>query len=116
MAKDQKPREAPSYESDLRLEYTAKIVAERVAQGKKLPLSVMLDVMDTYMEKKNYAAAGAMADRAAPYVHPRLKDLVISGGGDNSSPVRLEVGKGMKNLTDKELIALEKLLDKASGE
>ena len=114
MAKEQKAKDAPTFESDLRLEYTASIISKRVSEGKKLPLEVMLEVMDTYYDQRNYAAAANIANQAAPFVHPKLKDLIISGGGDNASPVRLEVSKGMKNLSDKELSALERLLDKAS--
>lgn len=114
MAKQGKAPEAPAYESDLRLEHTAAIIERRVQSGKKLPLEVMLDVMDLYVEQGNNAAAGAMADRAAPFVHPKLKDYAVSVSGN--SPVRLEVSKGMKNLSEKELATLEKLLDKASSE
>ena len=116
MAKDQKPAVAPSYESDLRLEYTYQIVERRIREGKKLPLQVMLEVMDIYEEQKNYAAAANIANQAAPYVHPKLKDVVISGGGEGSSPVRMEVSKGLKGLSDKEFATLGKLLEKASGE
>lgn len=105
---------APSYESDLRLEYTAKIIADRVQQGKKLPLQVMLDTMDTYESQGNHAAAAAIADRAAPFVHPKLKDLVITGGGDGAGPIRIEMSKGLTKLSAKELDALERLLEKAS--
>lgn len=113
MAKQGKAPEAPAYESDLRLEHTAAIIERRVRSGKKLPLEVMLDVMDLYVEQGNNAAAGAMADRAAPYVHPKLKDLVITGGGDGAAPIRIETSK-MKGLSDKELSMLEKLLSKAA--
>lgn len=111
----QKAGEAPSYESDLRLEHTAAIIQRRVDAGKKLPLEILLDAMDAHINNNQMAAAAAIADRAAPYVHPRLRDLVISGGG-SGAPVRLEVSKGMKNLSEKELDVLEKLLEKASRE
>ncbi len=110
-----KAPDAPTYESDLRLEYTADIIARRVQSGKKLPLEVMLETMDVYVGQGNHAAASAVADRAAPYVHPKLRDLVITGGGENSNPVRIEAGK-MRGLSDKELDTLEKLLNKAAGD
>lgn len=114
MAKDQKPAAAPLYESDLRLEYTYQIVAKRVAEGKKLPLEVMLEVMDKYEEQKNYAAAANIANQAAPYVHPKLRDIIVSGN-PNASPVRMEVSGAMKGLSAKELDQLERLLSKVSG-
>ena len=116
MAKQGKAPEAPTYESDLRLDHTAAIIERRVTAGRKLPLEVLLDTMDRYEEQQNYAAAAAIADKAAPYVHPKLKDLVISGGNGDGAPVRLEVSKGMAKLSQKELDQLEKLLTKASGE
>jgi hypothetical protein len=110
----QKAGEAPSYESDLRLEHTAAIIQRRVDAGKKLPLEVMLDAMDMHVNNNQLTAAAAIADRAAPYVHPKLRDYAVSmSGGD--SPMRIEVSKGMKNLSEKELDTLEKLLEKASG-
>jgi hypothetical protein len=115
MARNDKAGEAPLYESDLRLEYTAAIIAQRVQNKQKLPLEVMLDVMDEYVRQNNHAAASAVADRAAPYVHPRLKDLVITGGSSDN-PVRLEVAKSFKGLSDKEMELLERLLTKASGD
>lgn len=105
---------APSYESDLRLEYTAAIIARRVEAGKKLPLEVLLETMDGHVEAKNMNAACAIAVQAAPYVHPKLRDLVITGGAEGSSPIRIEASK-MSSLSDKELALLEKLLEKASG-
>jgi hypothetical protein len=114
MATQSKAPMAPSFESDLRLEHTADIIARRVQSGKKLPLEVMLDVMDLYTEQGNNAAAAALADRAAPYVHPKLKDLVITGGGDGAAPIRIETTKGMSKMSAKELDMLEKLLQKAS--
>jgi hypothetical protein len=110
----QKAGEAPSYESDLRLEHTAAIIQRRVDAGKKLPLEVMLDAMDMHVTNNQMTAAAAIADRAAPYVHPKLKDLVITGGGENSNPVRIATGS-MKGLSAKELEMLEKLLEKATG-
>lgn len=108
-----KPPMAPSYESDLRLEYTAAIIAKRVEAGKKLPLEVLLETMDGHVDAKNMNAACAVAVQAAPYVHPKLRDLMITGGGEGSNPIRIEAGK-MKGLTDKELAMLEKLLSKAA--
>lgn len=113
---DLKAPVAPAYESDLRLEYTADIIAKRVAAGKKLPLEVMLGTMDTYSDQNNHAAACAIAVQAAPYVHPKLKDLVITGGDENSNPVRMTVSGAMRGLSDKELDQLDKLLGKAAGE
>lgn len=115
-SKQAKAPEAPAYESDLRLEHTAAIIERRVREGKKLPLEVMLETMDLYVEQNNHAAAGAMADRAAPYVHPKLRDLVISGGGEGAAPIRIETSKGMSKLSDKELLVFEKLLQKMSEE
>lgn len=101
--------------TDIRITHTAEIIRRRVQGGKKLPLEVMLDVMDMYSEQNNYAAAAAMADRAAPYFHPRLRDVMISGSGDDGAlPLQLSV-TGMKRLSDKELATLEKLLSKAAG-
>jgi hypothetical protein len=110
MASDRKAPDAPTYESDLRLEYTARIIADRVAANKKLPLEVMLNVMDEYTTQNNHAAAAAIAERAAPFVHPRLKDLIVSGGAAGSNPIRIETTKGMAKLSAKELDLLEALL------
>lgn len=110
----QKAGEAPSYESDLRLEHTAAIIQRRVDAGKKLPLEVMLDAMDAHVNNGQMAAAAAVADRAAPYVHPKLKDLVITGGGEGSNPIRIAAGS-MKGLSAKEFELLEKLLEKAAA-
>lgn len=114
MAKADKPPLAPMVESDLRLEYTAAIIGRRVSEGKKLPLEVMLDTMDGHVEQKNMNAACAIAVQAAPYVHPKLRDLVITGGAEGSSPIRIETSK-MSSLSDKELALLEKLLEKLSA-
>lgn len=111
-----KPPVAPSYESDLRLEYTAAIIAKRVEAGKLLPLEVLLMTMDGHVEARNMNAACAVAVQAAPYVHPRLKDLTVNGSLTGESSIRLEVGKGLKGLSQKELETLEKLLEKASKE
>jgi hypothetical protein len=115
MAKQAKAPQAPTYESDLRLEHTAAIIERRINQGKKLPLEVLLDTMDRYEEQQNYAAAAAIADKAAPFVHPKLRDYAVSVSG-GESPMRIEVSKGMAKLSQKELDQLEKLLAKASGE
>lgn len=114
MSKPDKAPQTPIYESDLRLEDTASVIAKRVAEGKKLPLEVMFDTMDAHIDNKNINAAQAVAVQAAPYVHPRLKDLMITGGPEGSSPIRIESSK-MKNLSDKELAMLEKLLSKIEG-
>lgn len=110
----QKAGEAPSYESDLRLEHTAAIIDQRVREGKKLPLSVLLDAMDAHINNNQMAAAAAIADRAAPYCHPKLKDLVLTSGGGSNSPIRIEITKGMEKLSAKELETLEKILSKVS--
>jgi hypothetical protein len=54
-------------------------VAERAIQQGITPLEVMLCAMRHYFDAGEYANAAAFARDAAPYVHPRLSSVEVSG-------------------------------------
>ena len=111
-----KPTTAPSSETDLRLELTAKIIQDRVAAGLKLPLEVLFDTMDTYITQQNHSSAAMVAAQAAPYVHPKLKDFVLSGSVANTSSMQFDLVNLLKGkLTVKEMLQMEALLKKANS-
>lgn len=62
-------------------------IIERVAETGLTPLQVMLEAMMHYHEAGDRAKASQIARDAAPYCHPRLSAMQISGG---ETPVLLE--------------------------
>jgi hypothetical protein len=75
-----KPRTRPT-----RTKYSAAIVKKAIAEGKALPLDVMLFAMDHYFQKATEVEgvvdetamreASLIAQAAAPYCHPRLNAI-----------------------------------------
>jgi hypothetical protein len=54
-------------------------VADAVAEGGITPLEVMIDAMRRLHKARKYTAAAAVAQHAAPYVHPRLSAVTLGG-------------------------------------
>lgn len=108
MAKAQ-PYQAPMIESDVRLETTAAIIDKRLRDKKRLPLDVLMDVMDVYMTQENFGAAMSVAIEASRFVHPRLQDVLLV-----SAEARAKITNS-KGLSKSELAQLESLLDKVAG-
>ena len=62
----------------------------RALAGKATPLEVLLEQMDRHLEAADFDAAVSVAKIAAPYVHPKLAAMVISGD-DTKPAVRIDV-------------------------
>lgn len=63
-------------------------VADRAAAAGVTPLEVLLEAMTYYHGQGDRQKAAAMAKEAAPYCHPRLSAVALSGG---EKPVQLEL-------------------------
>ena len=66
---------------------TNKIAAKAAGEG-PLPLEVMLVAMREHYAKKRYDKAAAVAKDAAPYVHPRLSAMQVTG--QNGGPIQTQ--------------------------
>lgn len=72
--------------------------------------------MDLYLTQQNHSSAAMIAAQAAPYVHPKLKDFVLSGSVSNTAPMQFELVNLLKGkLTVKEMLQMEALLKKANS-
>lgn len=58
---------------------TTELAEQAIARGVS-PLEVMLKAMTVHYDAGEYDAAAAVAHLAAPYVHPRLSAMQVSGG------------------------------------
>ena len=83
-----------------------------IARRQRLPLEVILDALDAAYEAKQLNAAAALAVQAAPYVHSRLKDVMLTGTGTNGA-IELDARR-LRNLTPQELQQLETLMLKVA--
>jgi hypothetical protein len=54
-------------------------VAQRAAEEGITPLEVMLKAMTAHYNARRYDEAAAVAKDAAPYMHPRLSAMQVSG-------------------------------------
>lgn len=70
-------------------------VAERAIEQGVTPLEVMLKAMTVHYDAGEYDAAAAVAHLAAPYVHPRLSAMQVSGGTDSEVNVNVTVVGGI---------------------
>lgn len=67
---------------------TQDIARDAIERGLITPLEVLLEAMRHYHEAGDRKSAAAIAKDAAPYVHPRLSAVQLSGG---PTPVQLQV-------------------------
>jgi hypothetical protein len=65
-------------------------VAEKAAAEGITPIEVMLHAMRQHHEAERFDAAARIAKDAAPYIHPRLASVELSGPGGGPVPVTLE--------------------------
>ena len=63
-------------------------IADRAAAEGVTPLELILSLMHRYYAEGKFCLALDAAVKAAPYIHPRLQLMQLSGGPD---PVRLQV-------------------------
>jgi hypothetical protein len=106
------------------------IVAEALAEGKKLPLTVMLDSMwklvaeaerleasedpgDQLIARVARERAFRAASECAPFLHPKIAATIITGDEDGG-PVRLARADRFAKLTDEEATRLLKALEAGS--
>jgi hypothetical protein len=61
-------------------------LAQQAAGEGALPLEVMLLAMRHHLAAKNLDRAAAIAKDAAPYLHPRLQAVELSGPGGSAIP------------------------------
>ncbi len=71
---------------------TQEIVAKATAEG-ITPLEVMLQAMRQSWEAGNIVLASGFAEKAAPYVHPRL--AAVEHSGDKENPVAMQILTGV---------------------
>lgn len=50
-----------------------------IEDGKKLPLDVLMDAMREYWDEKDKESAVMCAEKAAPYFHPKLASMELTG-------------------------------------
>jgi hypothetical protein len=67
---------------------TTEILQADAASGEIMPVEVLLFAMRHHFAAQRYDDAASIARDAAPYCHPRLSAVAVSGG---ESPVRLEL-------------------------
>jgi len=65
-------------------------IAERCAELGQTPLEVMVNAYLKLVEEGNLQEAAKIAKDAAPYMHPRLSNVELSG--DPDSPLQVAVG------------------------
>lgn len=63
-------------------------IADRAAKEGITPLEVMLKAMRLHVVQNEWDRAAAIAERAAPYMHPRLQAVQHSGPG--GGPIQTE--------------------------
>lgn len=63
------------------------IAEQRKADGKPSPLEIMLQVMDDQYMSGQFLTAAAIAEKCAPYFHPRLSALAVSTDKEKPIPV-----------------------------
>jgi hypothetical protein len=63
-------------------------IEKQVALTGKTPLEVMLEAMRSHYEAGNLDKAAAFAKDAAPYVHPRIANIEVSGNPDAPIEIR----------------------------
>lgn len=71
---------------------TQEIVAKATAEG-ITPLEVMLGAMREAWSNDNKLAAATFAEKAAPYVHPRL--AAVEHSGNDEKPVAFNIVTGV---------------------
>ena len=98
-----------TYPGDPRPDSAVDIVARRRAAKQRLPLDMLLDIMDIYYGQENYGAAVQVALEASKFVHPRLQDIMVLPVEERA---RLAASKGM---SASDLEQLESLLEKVAG-
>ena len=98
-----------TFSGDPRPDSSAEIIAGRVSAKKRLPLDMLLDVMDIYFAQENYGAAVMVALDASKYIHPKLQDILVLPSEERA---RIAASKGMSGA---ELAQLEALLEKVAG-
>lgn len=73
-------------------------IADRAAAEGVTPLEVMLKAMREHYDAKRYDLAASIAKDAAPYMHPRLASVEMSG--DPDSPIIHRVERTIVDPTD----------------
>ena len=73
-------------------------IAQRVIAEGITPLEVLISSMRAALIEGDRDKACQWADRAAPYVHPRLAAVEHSGNADN--PLAFEVVSGVTRISD----------------
>lgn len=66
------------------------------ASGKSMPLDYLLDVMNDPQQSQRERLSAAIA--AAPYVHPRLASVQMSGEVRDTSKFSAELNEALKSL------------------
>lgn len=95
---------------------TLDLIHQRILDSKKLPIEVLFDRMDDMIASDQLSAAAGIASMIAPYVHAKIRDVVIKG--DQAAPVLIQqqqLRESFRNLSDKELDDLERLMMKGVG-
>jgi hypothetical protein len=62
------------------------VLAQQAAGQGALPLEVMLLAMRHHLAENNLDRAAAVAKDAAPYLHPKLQAVTLSGPGGGAIP------------------------------
>jgi hypothetical protein len=70
------------------LSYEPACEGGRDKSGRGEPLEVMLDAMRSHYEAGDLDKAAAFAKDAAPYVHPRIANIEVSGNPDAPIEIR----------------------------
>ena len=63
-------------------------IAERVIADNMTPLEVMVEAYMKLKEEGNVVEAAKIAKDAAPYIHPRLANVEMSGDAENPLEMR----------------------------
>src|SRR5262245_23529539 len=66
---------------------TRQIADREAASGKVLPLEAMLDAMRAHHAAGRLDEAATVARDAAPYIHPKLTSVQVSGNADSPVPI-----------------------------
>lgn len=134
-----KPTGRPPVKSIISKQSTEMILDRMGRKDLPAPMSVMLDTMDKFyaealvFEEKSksgstakvrqeakqemrtaLARASNVAEKIAPYMHPRLSSTVLTGD-KGKDPIQLDV-KSLSKLSSAELAVLEGLLSKVKGD
>ncbi len=65
-------------------------IAEKCAEKGETPLEVMVEAYLKLKEEGNLVEAAKIAKDAAPYMHPRLSNIELTG--DSENPLQLAIG------------------------